>query len=141
MKDEVLEVRLTLIKNIGLLNMLLGYDGIKRDLLPLFTQIQQEKQWRFRLAFCEYIPQFYKQLGKDSFDECFVTFQESFYQDHFAAIRSQCFLNFLSMAEETGFASIKSYLEKAILVMKSSSNYIFRVSAVEGIQKLYKIAP
>lgn len=43
MKDEVLDVRLTLLKNISLLNILLGYDGIKKDLLPLFNEINKEK--------------------------------------------------------------------------------------------------
>ena len=136
MKDEVLDVRLNLIKNISGLNVQLGPDGIKRHLIPMFNQIQQEKQWRFRLSFCEYIPTFYSQLGKSIFDDCFMSFLEIFYTDHYAAIRSQCFTNFLTIAQEKKFDVVKSYFETAINSMKSNTNYIFRVSAIDGFLKL-----
>jgi hypothetical protein len=43
LKDESLDVRLTLMNNINLMNTILGPELIKKHILPLFNNIKNEK--------------------------------------------------------------------------------------------------
>lgn len=69
LKDEVLDVRLNVINHIVHFNCHIGSANVRTYVLPLFSLVFKEKQWRFRLAFAEYLPTLAEQLGVKEFNE------------------------------------------------------------------------
>lgn len=56
LKDETLEVRLSVMQHIASLNAELGSENTSKLILPLFAGIESDKLWRYRLAFVEFLP-------------------------------------------------------------------------------------
>jgi len=83
LKDEVLEVRMTLIGQLHLIVEKLSSEhaGI---FLQAFSAISEEKQWRIRLCFCQFVQ---RVLQSAQFRFLFASYFKVFMMDHYAAIR------------------------------------------------------
>ncbi|EAR87276.1 serine/threonine-protein phosphatase 2A 65 kDa regulatory subunit A beta (macronuclear) [Tetrahymena thermophila SB210] len=141
LKDDMLDVRLNVMNNIEPLNNHIGNDNVKKSVLPLFEQISTEKQWRFRLAFVEFLPKLTQQLGFAEFKDNLIEYMKQFFFDHYSEIRQQNFKNFITLSKQHGYQNIKPIIVEGINNLAKSSNYIFRVSSLQGIQIISEILP
>ncbi|KRX09975.1 Armadillo-type fold [Pseudocohnilembus persalinus] len=139
LKDEVIEVRLMVLSKINLLNSVLSKENVKQSILPMFQSMVEEKQWRYRLQFCQLLPTFRQQLGFDLFIQSFKQTIFDFSKDHYAYIRENNFKNLHSIALEIGFHKIKDIFEEMRDSLLEQKNYIYRVSSISGLLQLTEV--
>ena len=137
-KDEVTEVRVALIQNISFLAGVLDKQQIKVHLLPLLFAITNDKQWRSKLTLLEILPQLCKDLGFEMFKEEFLNLINGFCLDHVQAIRNQAIEDLCQLHATFGPEKMNEILENTYDELLKSSNYIYRVTALQAVAKFRK---
>ena len=112
---------------------------LAEHLLPAVVELARDRMWRVRLAIIEYIPMLAKQLGQKYFKDFSVNGENlsklsmSWLSDEVHAIREAACLNLKALAAVFGEAWAKEVLVPEINRMRTSANYLCRLTTLASI--------
>lgn len=61
--------------------------------------------------------------------------------DHYAAIREQNFNNLFDLCNNLGYGKLKLIVESGLSELSKNTNYIFRITAIQGLVRLKEVIP
>mmetsp|Transcript_29902 Transcript_29902/g.27373 ORF Transcript_29902/g.27373 Transcript_29902/m.27373 type:complete len:133 (+) Transcript_29902:1047-1445(+) len=89
LRDEFLEVKSEAFDCLKAFCSILDHEHVEKSVVPMITNVSNEKQWRCRLAMIEKLPQICERLGYEIFSKDIGTFAFNCINDHFYLIREQ----------------------------------------------------
>lgn len=69
LKDEIPDVRLSVISKLAKINQVIGIELLAQSLLPAIEELAEDKHWRVRMTIIEHIPSLALQLGPANFED------------------------------------------------------------------------
>lgn len=142
LKDEYPEVRLNVIGRLDKVSLMMSPEKLSEELLPVITDLAEDKNWRVRLAIIDHVPRLAKQLGKDFF-EVNKKLRElciSWLGDCVYSIREAAIKNLKALTEIFGLDWAKEHIVPQVLQMYDrSTNYLLRMTSLHAIGILAEV--
>jgi len=135
LKDESSEVRLNLVQNQKLMNII-GTEQLIQKLLSAIIQLTDDPQWRIRKSMIEYFPYIGKILGVTYFNEKLNHINISKITDTVCMIRETAIKNLEAISKNFGTDWINQHIIPHVQEFIGSKQYIIRLSALHIFNRI-----
>lgn len=133
LKDEIPDVRMSVVPSLGTLNEVIGSDLIAQQIIPEIATLADDPQWRVRLAVCEQIPGLAGSLGQSVFNDKLKALVLAWLEDNVFSIRSNASICIAKLCKVLGAGWVTSSLLPKLTSMannKESETYLSRLTAL-----------
>ncbi|KAH6779427.1 protein phosphatase 2A subunit A2 [Perilla frutescens var. hirtella] len=132
LKDEFLDVSLNIISKLEQVNQLIGIDLLSQSLLPAVVELTEDRHWRVRLAFIEYIP-LLASRGVGFFNDKLGALCMHWLQDKVYSIREAAANNLKGPAEELGPEWAMQHIVPQVLNMLTNPHCLYLMTVLQKI--------
>ena len=129
LKDEVIDVKLSSIRNFHYFYPYLDHLIIREKIVSEFKTICQDKNWKLRYEVLKESPHLLE-LNNEDLLEDFNYINEQLRDDHICCIRDRISQNLIDCYKQEHSSKINSLVINLVEYWSSCNNYIFRVSCL-----------
>ena len=129
-KDENIEIRMSLINNLSELNKVIDINNIIESIMPPIKEISSNKSWRVRIQIMEIIPVLAKLFNQHLFMSNLFPICITSLMDSVFSIREASCKLFVTVYEDTRNGEFEKKLLEKLNELCQSSNYLLRNTAL-----------
>lgn len=138
LKDEVIEVKLSSIRNFHFFYKYLDLAVVKEKVISEFKILCHDKNWKIRFEVLKCVPHFLADNKLDLIAE-FVYFNEQLRDDHIHCIRERITQNLIDCYRKELSSELDVAVADLVGYWSSLNNYIFRVSCLQMLARFIGI--
>ena len=104
--------------------------------MPALKDLSEDKNWRIKLSVVEQYPGLAKQLGEQFFTEKLIPICLKWLNDQVFSIRQAAIKNLTELTKIFGTQWAERNLITQLLALKNETNYLHRLTTLNGISDL-----